>query len=322
MPATQLLLFDLDQELPLSRGQFIASVNWSHSRRSGMSRCALAYYRDYYGSNSRVAVNEPLKEKLRFLKQHVSNRYLLAGDILHIVIKTYFLKARTGDRYAPERLANWARQLFRENWDFSKAYQSGQPFPDVTHPPTLLREYLYEDEAADELCRQAEERLVSAIMNFATNETFAYFRERGMSSDALVEHSMSLSGLPCKVSGKIDLAFQDGSAVNVVDWKLGQANYDGDNSLQLAVYGLWAIQHFGCQPEQLRVFTAHLSSSEINPFRADKEALQAAKLLILQDAERMAYMDQYGRDGVAEAFTPCWQPLVCHTCIYEGLCYD
>jgi hypothetical protein len=124
------------------------------------------------------------------------------------------------------------------------------------------------------------------------------------------------------VDGIIDLAYQDEQgSVTVVDWKMGAGDGTGDNSLQLAIYALWAIEHFGCQPASLRVCKAHLGSGEVIDFHIDSDVLAAARARVAQDVRRMAAMHVYGEDAIAEAFTPCLQPLVCNQCPFAKLCW-
>jgi CRISPR/Cas system-associated exonuclease Cas4 (RecB family) len=124
------------------------------------------------------------------------------------------------------------------------------------------------------------------------------------------------------VSGKIDLAFADSMRVTVVDWKLGESEGGGDDSLQLALYGMWALEHFGCNVEDLRICKAYLSSGDIVDFLIDQPLITAARARIQQDIERMAALHDYGQHGIAEAFTPCFQLAICRMCAFEKVCYD
>jgi hypothetical protein len=185
----------------------------------------------------------------------------------------------------------------------------------------LLREYHYHQPDADVLCREAEDRLVDGLRTFITDSQFAEFRLGGSQPDALVEHSFGLTGFPCKVTGQIDLFFRQDNTMVIVDWKLGPSDGTGYNSLQLATYALWAIDYFGCSPEQIRVCKAHLCSHNIVDFEASEDHLAMARGCILQDIERMAPLQPYGHQGIAETFTPCLQQSICHQCAFERLCY-
>jgi CRISPR/Cas system-associated exonuclease Cas4 (RecB family) len=132
---------------------------------------------------------------------------------------------------------------------------------------------------------------------------------------------MHLKTLPCKVAGKIDLAYAIDGLVTVVDWKSGTSSGLGEDSLQLAAYGLWAIEHFGCTPETLRVCKVHLGSGEIDFFPIDATVLAMARTRIIQDAERMAYVEPWAEAGVIEAFTPNKKEAICRLCAFKGVCY-
>jgi hypothetical protein len=322
MQSKQLPLFDEPPPKPPSLSERVSSVAWSYSKRGMFEQCPLRYYYHYYGANRHSAKSETRKRDLHFIKQRITTRYLLSGTVLHLVIKTFFKYAKQGDVWEAERLVGFARRVYHESWDYSREHPTGNWVPDTEYPPLLLKEFYDSLEDAEELCATEESRLLKAIKAFSSDVAFARFRERGMAPGSLVETPLRLSNLDCQVKGKIDLAYSVGNAVTVLDWKIGESDNIGNNSLQLAVYGLWAVEHFNCAVDQLRVCKAFLSSGEIADFHVSDSVLNKARIRILQDAERMAFMDKYGRDGVADAFSPCPYLAVCRRCIYERVCYD
>jgi len=315
------MLFDLGEiELPPQPIlELIAKVVWSHSRGGKLEQCPLYYYFRYYGSKKALADTEPRQALLGRLKQ-LQNRHQRAGKILHQVIATYFRKAQTGDVWSTERLLDWARVLFRADVEYSRSDPQGNNPPEVRYPPTLLQEFYYQMVDAEELCAQAEERMLSALRNFATHPAYEHLRWAGSQADALVEHHFTLKEFPCRVLGQIDLLYREVPTINIVDWKIGAAVTDGDDSLQLAAYALWACEHYGCGPETIAISKANLGSGDLTPYRATKEVLADARARILQDAERMAAVDSYGQRGISEAFTPCAQANICRLCPFVGAC--
>jgi len=298
----------------------LTRISWSHSRRSTLEQCARRYYYEYFGANKRTAKHDPLKEQLHFLKG-VQNRYLRTGTILHLVINTYLRKARQGGVQEAERLVSWARKMFAADRAYSRRYmESGRIADREKYPPIALWEYLSGYVQADNLCDEAEERLIAAIRSFVMDDQYDAFRAAGSEMGSLIEHGFKLPGFPCQVTGKVDLVYDCDGRVAVVDWKIGVGDGSGDDSLQLAVYALWAVDHFGCKPEMLRVCKVHFASDEIIDFRTDVEVLATARARVLQDAERLAVMDEYGRNGVSEAFTPCAHLAVCRLCPFCGVC--
>lgn len=321
MQLIQTSLFD-NPPKPPSLSEQVSGVEWSYSKREMLEQCPLRYYFHYYGANRRLAKSETRKQYLHFTKQRVFTRYLLSGTVLHQVIRTFFKHAKQGNIWQTQRLVEFAKMMYRESWEYSRENPSGELVPNTKYPPVLLKELHVGLEDAEELCNNEETRLLKAVETFAADNVFAEFRARGMAPGSLVEAPLRFSKLDCRVTGKVDLAYRVGNAVTIVDWKIGESDNIGNNSLQLAVYGLWATEYFNCTADQLRVCKAFLTSGEIIDFYVSDNVLNKARIRILQDAERMAFMDQYGRDGTADAFTPCLQPAVCRMCIYERICYD
>lgn len=313
----QLALFDD----PTTVQQPLGDVAWSYSRRMALEQCARRYYYEYYGSNKRSAKQDASKDRLRFLKD-LTNRYERTGAVLHLAIRTFFHKARQGTPWDSRQLTSFARRIFQADRHYSQTHPDGIDTSNQLYPPMLLREYHYRQPDADVLCQAAEERMCNALHSFATDQRYDSFRQASGYVTSLIEHKMKIPGFPCQVGGVVDLAFTDQGLVTIVDWKLGSGDGTGDDSLQLATYALWAVDHFGCKPENLRVCKVHLSTNEIVDFRVDGYVLAAARARILQDAERLAALHDYGQRGVPEAFTPCLQPAVCRMCAFERECYD
>jgi hypothetical protein len=250
----------------------------------------------------------------------VQNRHERAGTIAHLVINTYFRKARSGDIWAVDRLRNWASQLFREDQAYSRTNPDGISPPQGKFPPVLLHEYCCGFPDADQLFSDAESRLLQGIQAFGTSPKFERFRLEGLKDSSLVELRLSIGGLPCRVDGRLDFAFPTNEGGAVVDWKLSDPSDGGNESLQLAAYALWASQRFACEPEAITISKAYLVAEELSYFKATKSVIANARARIVQDAERMASLHDYGQRSVAKAFTACAQRNVCKLCPFNKVC--
>ena len=320
--ANQLGLFESETSSIGSRRALLQSITWSYSRRSTFERCALRYYFQYFGANTRLAKAEPDKEELRLLKS-VSSRHERTGSILHLAIAWCLRAAQRGEEPSTDRLVGWARRLFVADRAYSRLDPDGlNPDHGSRFPPVLLREYHYRQPDAEQLCEEAEQRLLDALRTFATDQSLNSLRLAGATPGALLEHPMRLhqSQIPCRVGGRIDLAYKCETSATVADWKLGIGDGTADDSLQLAAYALWAVEHFACDPSALRVCKVHLSSREVTDFPANAAVLRLTRARIVQDAERMAAVQAYGEAGVAVAFSPCAQPAVCNSCPFQRIC--
>jgi CRISPR/Cas system-associated exonuclease Cas4 (RecB family) len=299
----------------------LQNIEWSYSKREALEQCPLRYYYEYFGANKKIAKQEAEKATLHLLKES-SNRYLRTGEILHLVIGKYFRKPQPTDSrpWTLERASYWAKRLLHDDQIHSRQYPN-LPTYDARFPPVLLREYIHERAEADRLYEKAEANMLQAITTFFTDDRFAEFRRDGKSTDGVAEQMIRLKTLPCKVIGKVDLAYEVDDRVTVVDWKSGRHDGSGEDSLQLAVYGLWAIEHFQCDVERLRVGKAYLASGNVTFFPINADILNAARIRIVQDAERMIVMEKYGRESRSDAFTPCLNPAICRMCAFRGVCY-
>lgn len=304
----------------LSRRQdLLPQQRWSYSRRSVLEQCPRRYYYEYYAATVARQRRDPRIERLRRLKS-LQNRYERTGAIAHLVIAAYLRKAQAGEVWMPQRVVDWARAIFRADIDYSTADPGGLSPREGRFPPVLLHEYFYRQRDALELCTAAGERLAAAVRIFCESINLAEFRLAGSRLGALVERNLTVSSLPCKTGGKLDLAFATDGYVTVVDWKLGEPTRDGNESLQLAAYALWASQHFSAMPNAIGIYKAYLSADEVVPFPVNERVLANARARILQDAERMTAVHHYGQHGIAEAFTPCLQPKVCTLCPFREIC--
>jgi hypothetical protein len=302
----------------------MSEIEWSYSKRSTLKTCAKAYYFSYFGANKLTAKGELDKERLHFLKQ-LQNLHERAGDLLHLTIATYFRHAHQGNTWIfdTERLINWTRKMFHNDRKYSRAYPDGdeKAKKNFGRSPTLLQEFHYRDADADRLWQETETRLVKAVRSFATNDDFEGFRIAGCQPNALIEHPINMAVYNVKVVGRIDLAFQVGDRITVVDWKIGSDTLGGSSSLQLAVYALWAVTHFNQPWDKIDVNMVQLESNRIITNEINEDELAAVRLRILQDAELMTTLQNYGKKAVSEAFTPLLHPPICSLCQFKRVCY-
>ncbi len=304
---------------PDHRDTGLGRITWSHSRRELLEKCARRYYYEYFGAAAHFARAEPKKAVLGQLKR-LQNRYERAGTILHLAIAAYLRAAGKGEVWTQDRLIRWATGLLAADRAYSASDPDGLAPPEQRFPPVLLREYHYREKDASEKVQEIEHRLTSALLAFLTDPVFADFRSAGSVSNALIETRLHLATLPCRVTGQIDLAYRHGEQFTVVDWKMGIGDGGGDDSLQLAVYGLWAQVAHGVAVDRLKVYKAHLGGRVVQTFTVSHRLLSAARSRVLQDAERMAHVAPYGAAAIVDAFTPNPHQKVCGLCNFQRVC--
>lgn len=293
---------------------------YSHTKRSMLARCARMYFYEYYAAGCKPPVPEPQislfeddgpshpaltpreielaaqLEKLTAAPQHAG---LILHDLIAQSLKNPGWQAGWFSRQARERFDGRAETGFRFVERFNR-------LPD-----------------AEERIRQAREKLLRALGHF--------FEDPGVRSlvDSLRDGAerlteQALSGWPpvlgFSVMGRIDYCVRIGSLVEVVDWKMGCSTGDED-SLQLALYGIWAFRHFGVRPENVRVRRVFLGDARIEEARTlTPRWVRRAEARLRQDVEQMAELHPYGKAGHAEAFTPSPKEKVCEMCKFRAVC--
>ena len=306
--------------VPVRRRATLDRVTWSYSRRSTFEQCPRRYFYQYYGANKRGSLPEVKRQRLRFLKG-LRNRHERAGGLLHLGIAKYLRDSNTGAVAEPGGLGRWLAGIFEKDIAYSASDPGGTTPHSGSYPPVLLSEFYNGQSDAEELCHAARARMTAGFETFCVSPSYPQFRDLSGYSDVLIEKRISVLDLPFKVTGQVDLAFRSCSDIFVVDWKLGDPS-NADDSLQLVSYALWACQQFDVSPGAVHLAKVHLGSGTVVSAQMDENAFRRGRARILQDAERMAAMDMYGRDGNEDAFTPCAQSAVCSLCPFLGVCEE
>lgn len=315
-------LFDNTPDRPKPVERTSKPSIWSYSRRSALEQCPRTYYYRYYGSNKTKAKSESQKKRLRTLKA-LSNRYLLAGKILHVVIRKALMDLRGGEEWSLERMQSWAQSLYEENLAFSRSYNRGDSMPSGQRDPSLLLEYYYTVDNADMLCQKARDRLMKALEHFANVSKISHLRLGARGEHALIEEYVRFETSGVTISGTVDLAYpayvNGNRRFKVIDWKLG-GKRGGSESLQLLAYGLAIANHYDCKPEEIDLYRVRLASGEVDFYPATRRKALQARCRVLQDMDRLQLLHEYGLEAERNAFPPCRNPKVCALCEFQEFC--
>jgi len=294
-------------------------VEWSYSKRDLLSKCNRRYYYQYYGFSKKVAPEEPNKQAIQSLK-NLDNVPLQMGNILHLIIQTYFKKAQRGEMWSLDRLLGWASKISKEELTYNRQYNQNHPPTEIDPYKKLLVEFYYQLKNAEELYADTYSKLTNGLTHFYDSEIYKDFRNDGIRPEASVEKKFSLDRWHYKVRGKIDLTYRKGNKIVIVDWKLGNSG-GGDESLQLLSYATSASNEERLPPEKIEIYMAHLNANVATTFPVTNENLSNAEARIAQDVETMTYLDRYGRVATVNAFSKCDQLKICVSCQYQTICH-
>jgi len=106
-----------------------------------------------------------------------------------------------------------------------------------------------------------------------------------------------------------------------LDWKIsGDEIYD--ESLQLAFYGMWAMEENQYDPENIKLYKICLSDFRIIPFPFNFSSYNRTKARLIQDIEKMFLLDIYGKNAYYNVFSKCYPSKICEFCQYQGICRE
>jgi CRISPR/Cas system-associated exonuclease Cas4 (RecB family) len=291
--------------------------DWSYSRMQALISCPRKYYYTYYGGKKFSALGQTDKEVIQFLKS-LSNGHLLVGDIVHHVIKTYFKKLKKGEAWDLPRLQSFGYRILKEAVSYSVELRN-DVFKNYTYTPRSLQEIYYNEISPSVFRDQLRTEINHHLTCFYTSAQFDHLRAGAQSSTAVIESRTRFVLAGIDVDGAVDLLFEEGDQVVVADWKTGEKEIE-DTSLQLLAYAWWAIETKGIGKDRISIQKAYLKEDALEVLEFSDLHLQRARARIIQDSERLAELDGFGKEGIIEAFTPCRQEKVCAQCPFKKIC--
>ncbi len=293
---------------------------YSHTKRSILEKCPLMYFFQYYAATCKPPVRDP--QALLFGDNGPDHPTLVVSDSQ---AAGRLAKLSSAPQHAGKILhALIAQALKHPDWQFRWFEKKARErFLAPRDPSASFVERFNNLPDANQRIKHALDGLLQALRTFFEDSKIrALVESLRYGEQQLIEHA--LSGFPpvrqFSINGRIDYCTKIGPQVEVVDWKMGRSTGDED-SLQLAVYGVWALQHFGVEPDCVRVRRVFLGDGKIEEARTltDRRVLRA-RARLAQDIEQMAQLHPYGTAGHAEAFTPKPKEKLCETCKFRTLC--
>jgi hypothetical protein len=293
---------------------------YSHTKRSVLEKCPLMYFFQYYAATCKPPVRDP--QRLLFGDDRPDHPTLVASDS---EVAGRLAKLCSAPQHAGQILHDLIAQALKHPdwqlpWFEKKARERFFAFRD---PEASFVERFNHLPDADQRIHRALEGLLLGLRTFFEDVKVRSLVEGMRYGDRqLIEQA--LAGFPkvrqFSIQGRIDHCTKIGPQVEVIDWKMGRSTGDED-SLQLALYGIWALQHFGVEPECVRVRRVFLGDARIEEARSLTERrVLRARARLAQDIEQMAQLHPYGTAGHAEAFTPKPREKLCEMCKFRTLC--
>ena len=313
---TQLSFFESD--LPSKIGNS-NSVDYSYSKYEVFDSCERKYYYTYYGSKKTKALNEPLKVSLINLSE-LDNRHLVTGEIIHSVIAWFLRSLKKQEIIHYAQIENFAISRLNNVFEYTALFKSTGAKKESKFRTPLLKEILYDYNNYGELKNELEENIRNNLYNFFHSEKFEGIRNGALSDASIIEGKSNFYINDIKVSGKIDLAFEEDNSLIINDWKTGKKYFE-ETSLQLLIYALWARSKEVYLNKNIIIQKSYLAGDTIDVLKFSESQLLRVKAKIRQQVEILNEMDDFGNNAVSSAFPVRKQENKCKLCSFEKICY-
>jgi CRISPR/Cas system-associated exonuclease Cas4 (RecB family) len=295
----------------------VIKVGWSYSKMEMLKSCPRKYYYNYFGAGKRKAKEDTNKSEIAFLSK-MSNIHTTVGTIVHESIAIFLRKRQKEEEWNFEQLKWLAEKKLNDTIDYTVKLKNGEetnnPFPLCP-----IKELFYNTSLKDEIIDFAKAKINISLEHFYNSEDYEKIRDNGFYIETIVESMAKFKLDNTNIDGVIDIAFEDDGKFHIVDWKTSHYEPE-ETSVQLLVYALWAIEKHGKEIDEINIYKAYLLDGKIEPLEFTQKHLDRAKAKIRQSVEEMTMLEQYGIDGIIEAFDCCDEPKVCKLCPFEKIC--
>ncbi len=303
---------------------FKNEFSWSVSRDSLFKECRRKYYYNYYGSWGGWDKHHRDKTtRILYVLKNLQNRWQWKGSTVHHEIEKILKElVSTGDLVPAEKSKSRVTQLMRSDFRFSREglyWQKDGSLRNVT----ALFEHEYKTGTTDEVWKQTHEETILCLESFygsgIPEVIKALPKEKIISIESMTASAFSFN--PEKVFVKLDLAYESGDRVEIVDWKTGAGESD---KLQFLVYVVFAYEELEVPPEQITLTEYNLLGDGPRAHRfSDRELNDAVEYINTSIAEMKGMLaDPAQNIAVMTDFPRIGNDKVCETCSFKKICFE
>ncbi|MGH7890783.1 MAG: PD-(D/E)XK nuclease family protein [Thermodesulfobacteriota bacterium] len=303
---------------------FKNEFSWSVSRDSLFKECRRKYYYNYYGSWGGWDKNHRDKTtRILYVLKNLQNRWQWKGSTVHHEIEKILKElVSTGDLIPVEKSKNRVTELMRSDFRFSRDglyWQKDGSLRNVT----ALFEHEYKSGTPDEVWKKNYDEAIQCLESFFGSGIPEVIKtlpkEKIISIESMTASAFSFN--PEKVFVKLDLAYESGDGVEIVDWKTGAGESD---KLQFLVYTIFAYEELEVPLEQITLTEYNLLGDGPRAHRFSAHELNDAIEYINTSIAGMKGMlaDPNENTAVMTDFPRIGNDKVCETCGFKKICFD
>jgi hypothetical protein len=300
----------------MSLEDFKNEFSWSKSRDDVFNECRRQYYFQYYGFWGGWEDNAPERTRHIYVLRQLVSRHMWAGDLIHRAIERSLKNIQS--RVEPltcDKIVEITKSLMRNEWKSSRDKNYW------TRPKsTALYEHEYEIAVSDEEWKTLADKLEACLQNFYQSELFEKIQKLPLNSWLEVENLSSFDFEGTKIWVKTDFSYRTGKRITIVDWKTGYSG--GDNTLQLACYGLYGTYRWQVAPGQIDAVIFNVLNNVIEECALSSKDIERTKDYIKGSIRDMrALLRNPDNNEVDENdFSKADDKRTCDCCKFKKIC--
>jgi len=296
---------------------FKNEFSWSISRDDTFRKCRRMYYFQYYGSWG--GWSDEIDERTRkiYILKQLQTRQMWAGNKVHECIEKVIKNIHDGIKTINTKQSiNETLDIMRQEFKNSKKRKY------LKEPKACaLFEHEYELKLPDTEWKNTADHVIKCLNIFFDSDVYRSICQLSDEKWLEVEKFSYFQYDDIKVYVVLDFAFRNGDETVIFDWKTGKEEA-GNHKLQLACYGLYAIQQWGVKPEQIRTIEFYLSSGKQNGYYLTDFELDPIHQYIENSIKAMKEILDNPQANIAseDRFSFSENEQVCQYCNYLKVC--
>lgn len=291
--------------------------SWSPSRRWRFDTCKRKYYYHHYGSwgGWEDDADESVKELYRL--KNMANIPRFIGEVVHKAISEILDQLKSGKLLEQENAEKMAVQSFKKGWSQSK---KGEWKKSPKKKTNLFEHYYGEIPSQDEL-KEVGDKLVQSIKGFYESESLAFIKTLPSIDWICKEELASFEFDGTTIYVKLDFAVRHGERVYVYDWKTGKKVFEDE--IQLAVYSIYALESWGIDLENLRLFDVYVTKRMPVKIKVNQPSINETKVIMRQSIAEMKSLLDDADENIAsfDNFPMIDDTTICTQCQFKAVCY-
>ena len=295
-----------------------SELSWSVSRAKMLRECPRRYYYHYYQSWEGWKPDAPPDRKKAYQLKLMVNLDMLAGQVVHEVIRDMFMRDReTLTPVTSEQARKLALTRMRDAWRESRDRM-------WTRSPkrfTNLFEHYYDEEIPESRTDEIRDRVERCLANFFASDTLRSIRAAGAKCWLRVDELDFFEFAGVKVYAVPDFALRDGPVIHIYDWKTGKSDENVED--QLACYTLFAVERWKVQPNRVIPSAVYLRDNYAEQIDVKEERLSRTKDHIrasLSEMIRLLRSVEHNIPRDMEAFSQTQRVAHCSRCFFKEFC--